>query len=60
MRVKKGGTSRAESSTLTAGVGLPGKKDGLVGGRKVSETVARGVSNAMGNKENRAGIWNNK
>jgi hypothetical protein len=33
---KEGGTSRTEQSALmTTGVGLPGKKDGLVGRRKV-------------------------
>jgi hypothetical protein len=57
--VKEGGTSQTEQSALTTGVGLPGKKDGLVGRRKVSN-AAGGVSNAIGSKEDGAGIRNNK
>lgn len=44
--MKEGGTSRTEQSALATGVGLPVKKDGLVGRRKVS-SVAGGISNAM-------------
>ena len=59
MRLKEGGTSRTEQSALTTRVGLPGKKDGLVCRRKVSN-AAGGVSNAMGGKEDGAGIGDNK
>jgi hypothetical protein len=61
VRVKEGGTSRRrmEQSDLMTRVGLPGKNDGLVGRRKVSN-AARGVSNVMGSKEDGAGIRNNK
>jgi hypothetical protein len=48
-----------EQSALATEVGLPGKKDGLVAERKVSN-VARGASNATGSKEDGAGIDDNE
>jgi hypothetical protein len=60
--LKEGGTSRTEQSALTTGEGLPDKKDGLVGRRKVSN-AAGGVSNAMGagsSKEGEACVRNNR
>jgi hypothetical protein len=46
-RVKAGGTSRTEQSALTTGVGLPGRKDGLAGRRKVSNAAMPWVSRKM-------------
>jgi hypothetical protein len=56
---KEGGASGAEEGALAAGVGAPGKRVCVVGMGEMGD-VARGVRDAVGGKENGAGVGNDK